>query len=85
LQTSFKRYGKALDDVTVFTRLSKIGLEIFPITIEDEIKEFSITRGLLSKHFGGGRVATFPEIRQWDESQEHGFDKWMCINLVSAQ
>ena len=73
-----------MDDVSVFTRLSKIGLEIFSITIEDEIKELSVSRQLLSKHFGGGRVATFPEIRQ-DKLQKHGFDKWMCMNLVSAQ
>jgi len=79
-----KKDKKAFDDVTVFTRLSKIGLEIFPITIEDEVKEFSVSRALLSTHFGGSAVATFPDISQ-GMLQKHGFDKWMCINLVSAQ
>jgi len=78
-----KKDKKALDDVTVFTRLSKIGLEIFPITIEDEIKEFSVSRvKFLSTYFGGSSVDTFPSIKQ-DRVQKHGFDKFMCINLVS--
>lgn len=70
--------------MSVFTRLSKIGLDVFPITIEDEIKQLSVTRALLSKEFGGSAMATFPTIDK-EKSLQHGFDKFMCISMVSAQ
>ena len=59
-----KKSKVALDDVSIFTRLSRIGLELFPITIEDEIKEFSVRRPFLSHHFGGSAVGTFPVIKK---------------------
>jgi hypothetical protein len=73
-----------LDSVSVFTRLSRIGLEIFPITIEDEIRDFSISRVLISQHFGGTARGTFPAIKK-ERVQQHGFDNFMCANLVSIQ
>lgn len=76
-----KKDKKALDDVSVFTRLSKIGLEIFPITIEDEIKKFLVRRSFLSAHFGGSRVDIRPTISQ-DNRRKHGFDNFMYIGLV---
>lgn len=71
-----------MNDVSVYTRLSKIGLDIFPIPIEDKIKEFSIGRLFLSKHFGGSSVDAFPRIKQ-KRLKEHGFDKFMYLPLVS--
>ncbi|KAF9646510.1 hypothetical protein BDM02DRAFT_3099721, partial [Thelephora ganbajun] len=53
----------------------------FPITIEDEIKELSVSRLFLSKYFGGSAVATFPKLLE-DNIQRHGFDNFMCINLT---
>ena len=71
-----------MDDVSVFTRLSKIGLDIFPITVEDEIKEFSVSRAFLSTKFGGGRVDTYPTIEA-EKFRSHGFGNFMYVNLVS--
>ena len=72
-----------MDDVSVFTRLSKIGLEIFPITIENKIKELSVSRqGFLSKEFGGNSVETHPEISK-EKFQKCGFGNFMYITLVS--
>lgn len=73
-----------MDDISVYTRLSKIGLDVFPITIEDKIKEFSTSRRFLSKHFGGSAVRAFPNIDQ-EKSAKHGFDKFMYIPLVSIK
>ena len=71
-QTSSEKTEKVLDDVSVFTRLSKIGLEIFPITIEDELKELAVARILISKTFGGSAVDVFPDISE-KRLEEHGF------------
>ena len=71
-----------MDDVSVYTRLSKIGLDIFPITIEDGVKDFSVSRLFLSKHFGGSAVDAFPRIKA-KRFKEHGFGKFMYIPLVS--
>lgn len=79
-----KKDKKALDDVSVYTRLSRVGLELFPISIEDEIKEVSVSRILLSMKFGGSAVETFPGIKE-QRLRKHGFDRFMCINLVSLQ
>lgn len=84
MQTSLKKDKKSLDDVSVFTRLSRIGLEIFPITIEDEIKWFSVGRIFLSQHFGGTSRGTFPTIKE-ERVQKHGFDNLMYASLVSTQ
>jgi hypothetical protein len=71
--------------VSVFTRLSRVGLEIFPITIEDEIKQFSVSRlDFLSPHFGGNAVQTHPPISE-EKLQKHGFDNFMYAQLVSVQ
>ena len=84
LQTSSKKDNKSLDDVSVFTRLSRIGLEIFPITVEDEVKGFSVARALLSAHFGGSSRGAFPNIKK-EKVKKHGFDNLMYANLVSTQ
>ena len=74
-----------LDDVSVFTRLSKVGLEIFPITIGSEIRELLVSRrGLLSKHFGGCSRGTFPSIKK-EKFERHGFDNFMYVHLVSER
>ena len=83
-QTSSEKTEKVLDEVSVFTRLSKIGLEIFPITIEDELKELAVARILISKTFGGSAVDVFPDISE-KRLEEHGFGNFMCITLVSTQ
>jgi len=84
LQTSSEENKKILDDVSVFTRLSKVGLGIFPITIEEEIKELAVARLLISKTFGGNTVQAFPDIGE-ESLEGHGFDNFMCISLVSTQ
>ena len=82
LQSSTKPDKKALDDVSVYTRLSKIGLETFPITIEEEIKDFAVGRIFLSQHFGGSPVGTFPTTKE-ERILQHGFDNLMYANTVS--
>jgi len=76
---------KSLDDTSVFTRLSRVGLEIFPITIEDEVKEFLVSRtSFLSPYFGGSSVSTLPTISS-DNVAKRGYDNFMYISLVSVQ
>jgi len=82
-QTNLKKGKTALGDVSVYTRLSKIGLDIFLITIEDKIKEFSIGRVFLSQLFGGSPVDAFPKIKA-KRFKEHGFDNFIYIPLVST-
>jgi len=83
-QTGIKPDKESMDDVSVFTRLSRVGLEIFPITIEDKVKVLSVSRqGFLSKHFGGSSVSTHPKISK-KNLRKHGFDNFMYIPLVSA-
>ena len=84
-QTKIKPDKKSLDDVSVFTRLSRVGLEIFPVTIEDKIKELSVSRmWFLAPHFGGSAVQTHPRIGK-KKLQQHGFDNFMYATLVSTQ
>lgn len=73
-----------MNDVSVFTRLSKIGLEIFPITVADEIKNFIVGRILLSQHFGGTSRGPFPRVME-ERVRGHGFDNFMYANLVSIR
>lgn len=82
LQTSLKKEKKSFDDVSVFTRLSRIGLEIFPITLEDKIKGFLVGRFFLSRNFGGNPAEVFPAIEK-ERLQDHGFDNFMYCTLVS--
>ena len=69
--------------MSVYARLSKFGLDIFPIPIEDEIKELPVGRVFLSKQFGGSSVRAFPTINP-KRFKEHGFNKLMYIPLVST-
>lgn len=70
--------------MSVFTRLSRVGLEIFPIAIEDEIKQFSVSRlDFLSPHFGGNAVQSHPLLSE-KNLQKHGFDNFMYAKLVSV-
>jgi len=82
-QTNPKKGKTGLGDVSVYTRLSKIGLDIFPITIEDKIKEFSIGRVFLSQLFGGSPVDVFPKVKP-KKFKKHGFDNFIYIPLVST-
>ena len=85
LQAGIKPDKKSLDDVSVFTRLSRVGLAIFPITIENKIKDLSVSRmWYLSGHFGGGPVGTFPIIGK-EKLEKHGFDHFMYLPLVSMR
>ena len=82
-QTNVKKDKKSLDDISVFTRLAKIGLEVFPIAVADEIKGFTVGRLLLSQHFGGASRGPFPHVKE-ERVQKHGFDNFMYANLVST-
>ena len=83
LQAKLKPDKKSLDNVSVFTRLSRVGLEIFPTTIEDEIKELSVSRPkILSKYFGGSPVGTHPQVKE-EKFKQHGFGNFMYIKMVS--
>ena len=85
LQTKLKTDKKSLDDISVFTRLSKIGLEVFPVTIEAKVKELSVSRpGVLSKNFGGSPMGVHPKISP-KNLQNHGFDNFMYVTLVSER
>jgi len=63
----------------------KVGLEIFPVTIEDEVKEFSVPRqGFLSQYFGGNAMSTRPSISP-KMLARRGYDNFMYIKLVSMR
>ncbi|KAF9779240.1 hypothetical protein BJ322DRAFT_1113588 [Thelephora terrestris] len=81
LLTKLKPDKKSLDDVSVFTRLSKVGLEIFPVTIEGQIQELSVSRRFLSLHFGGSPVGSYPTIGK-KKLESHGFDNFMYVSLL---
>ena len=65
----------------------KIGLEIFPVTIEDEVKEFSVLhQGFLLQYFWWKRNgnASIHQPRDACEAWAR-YDNFMYIKLVSMQ
>ncbi|KAH6873719.1 hypothetical protein BKA70DRAFT_282133 [Coprinopsis sp. MPI-PUGE-AT-0042] len=55
---------------------AKIPPDLFPITLDREIRDVCVSRVFLSKTWGGGFVATFPTIGA-EKLDQHGLDDFM--------
>ncbi|KAH9949185.1 hypothetical protein B0H21DRAFT_688862 [Amylocystis lapponica] len=64
-------------------RLEPAGLHPFPVTLAPGIRDRTVSRPALSQHFGGNLRSSFPAIPA-GKLAEHGYDNFMCINLLYA-
>ncbi|KAH6884378.1 hypothetical protein BKA70DRAFT_1339781 [Coprinopsis sp. MPI-PUGE-AT-0042] len=60
---------------------AKIPPDLFPITLDREIRDVCVSRVFLSKTWGGGFVATFPTICE-EKFNQHGLNDFMFPGLV---
>ncbi|KAF9457258.1 hypothetical protein BDZ94DRAFT_256303 [Collybia nuda] len=75
-----KNYDLGLSLDTVFRRIDDLNIKEFPINLDDELLNETVTRDFLSSTFGGNSQATFPQISA-KNVQKHGFNDFMCLNL----
>ncbi|KAF8075819.1 hypothetical protein FPV67DRAFT_1469382 [Lyophyllum atratum] len=74
-----KKEDFTLSADTVWARLQPLGLTPFPIPVSKSILNFTASRQLFSKWYGGAMRSTFPDISK-DNIEIHGLNDFMFPN-----
>lgn len=66
---------------TVFRRVEALGIKPYPLTMDDDILNFTVSRDFVTATYGGNTQQTFPPISKKNLARD-GFGDFMCLNIM---
>ena len=75
-----KAEGLTLSLDSIHDRLKGVGYKPYPVELDDETRNKTVTRAFISAQYGGSAFSTFPTISK-EHLDRHKMNDWMFPNL----
>ncbi|KAF8075797.1 hypothetical protein FPV67DRAFT_1664125 [Lyophyllum atratum] len=66
---------------SVFRRVEALDVKPFPLDLDEDLVDFTVSREFVSDIYGGNTRATFPSISQ-KKGARHPYRDFMCLNIT---